>query len=201
MITLHEALAAKQAQENNNCITVADVEKLLVSVRGTTFATIASVTKVATAAAHKAMDISKVAISNVQLFNNLQEYTNVYENAVKRSAAKLPVANDPIAVATFEAQSNWFEHTDCFSVVKHKAKDEFYLYAIYNKAESVYLHNGCIVDKHFVAQYLTKSAAEALFSDGTSHNVANDVTHNVIVRVLKLSSIVSIVAQKQLLAV
>jgi IMP cyclohydrolase len=195
-----EALAAVQAQQNSYSISVADVEQLLAPVRGTTFATIAYVTKVATAAAHKAMHISKVTIASVQLFNNLQAYTNAYENAVKRSAAKI-AGNDAQAVAAFKSQDNYFEHTQCYSVVKHKTDEKFYLFSIYNNAESAYVIDNKVVDKADIVQYLTKSAAAALFSDGTVHNVTNDITHSVVVRTVKLQNIVSITAQKQTLLV
>lgn len=195
-----EAFAAIQAQQNNTYISVADVTQLLDTVRGTTFASIAYVTKVATAAAHKAVDIKKVTIANVQLFNNLSEYTNVYENAVKRSATKL--GEDATAVAAFESAGNWFEHTDCYSIVKHKTKEQYYLFAIYGKAESLYVVDGKIATKQEVAAYLTKSAAETLLNaDGTTHNVTHDITHGVVVRVVGLDNIVSIIAQKDILLV
>lgn len=195
-----EAFAAIEAQQNNTFISVADVEELLATVRGTTFANIAYVTQVATAAAHKQMDIKKVTIANVQLFNNLQEYTNVYENAVKRTATKL--GSDVVAVANFESSGNWFEHTACHSIVKHKTQEKFYLFAIYGKSESLYVIDNKIVTKEEVATYLTKSAAFALLNnDGTTHNVTHDITHSVIVRVVELKNIVSMIAQKQILLV
>jgi hypothetical protein len=194
-----EAFAAIQAQQNSTFISVADVEQLLKTVRGTTFASIAYVTKVATATAHKAVDIKKVTVANVQLFNNLNEFTNVYENAVKRSATKL--GEDAAKVESFESAGNWFEHTDCYSVVKHKTKEQFYLFAIYGKAESLYVKDGVVIDKVIVGSYLTKSACEALFSDGTTHNVTHDITHSVVVRVVELHNIVSMIAQKDILLV
>jgi hypothetical protein len=201
-----EAFAAIQAQQNSTYISQDDVRQILANVRGTTFANIAYVTKVATAAAHKAVDIKKVTIANVQLFNNLQEYTNVYENAVKRTAEKLSASgtaiSDPTAIASFESAGNWFEHTDCYSIVKHKTKEQFYLFAIYGKAESLYVIDGVIATKQEVAAYLTKSAAEALLTaDGTTYNVTHDITHSVVVRVVGLENIVSIIAQKQILLV
>ena len=195
-----EALAAIQAQQNNTYISQADVSRLLDNVRGTTFASIAYVTKVATAAAHKAVDIKKVTIANVQLFNNLSEYTNVYENAVKRSATKL--GEDATAVAAFESAGNWFEHTDCYSIVKHKTKEAYYLWAIYNRAESLYVIGNNVVSKEEVAQFLTPASARDLLADDSiTYNVGHDVQHSVIVRVVGLQNIVSIIAQKDILLV
>ena len=195
-----EAFAAIQAQQNNTYISQADVSRLLDNVRGTTFATIAYVTKVATAAAHKAVDIKKVTIANVQLFNNLSEYTNVYENAVKRSATKL--GEDATAVAAFESAGNWFEHTDCYSIVKHKTKEAYYLWAIYNRAESLYVIGNNVVSKEEVAQFLTPASARDLLADDSiTYNVGHDVQHSVIVRVVGLQNIVSIIAQKDILLV
>jgi hypothetical protein len=196
----YEALAAVQAHANSTHISAADVEQLLQNVRGTTFASIAYVTKVATAAAHKSLNISKVTIASVQLFNNLQAFTNAYENAVKRSAAKI-ADNDAGAVASFESSGNYFEHTQCYSVVKHKTEEKYYLFAIYNNADSSYVLDNKVIDKAEVVQYLTKSAAAALYGDGTTHNVTNDVTHSVVVRTVGLANIVSITAAKQTLLV
>lgn len=196
----YEALAAVQANANSTHISAADVEQLLQNVRGTTFASIAYVTKVATAAAHKSLNISKVTIASVQLFNNLQAFTNAYENAVKRSAAKI-ADNDAGAVASFESSGNYFEHTQCYSVVKHKTEEKYYLFAIYNNADSSYVLDNKVIDKAEIVQYLTKSAAAALYGDGTTHNVTNDVTHSVVVRTVGLANIVSITAAKQTLLV
>ena len=193
MITQAEALQ-HIATQATTYITPEDVKQHLATVRGTTFAQIVQVTPVATAAAHKAVNISKVTVANVQLFNNLREFTNAYVNAVKRSAAKLGLS-DPRDVNEFTSQGNYFENTDCYSVVKHKTQEKYYLFVIYNKAESVYVMNNTVVDKQQVAQYLTPSAAKALLEpESTVHNVAQDVTHNVQVRTVKLENIVSIKA-------
>lgn len=193
------AQQAIQLQRNGTAITPADVSAMLATVRGTTFATITQVTKVATAAAHRAVTINKVTEASVQLFNNINEFTSVYANAVKRSAAKI-ADNDAALVEQFQAQSNYFEHTDCYSVVKHKTKDAYYLYAIYNKATSVYVMDGRELSKAEVAEYLTPSAARELLAPYDHNlNVTHDVLHDVTVRTVALSNIVSIVANKQLL--
>ena len=183
------ALQAIQLQQSGIAITPADVSAMLANVRGTTFATITQVTKVATAAAHKAVTINKVTEASVQLFNNINEFTSVYANAVKRDAG----------VTEFTVQDNYFEHTDCYSVVKHKTKDAYYLYAIYNTAKSVYIKDGQELSKAEVAEYLTPSAARALLDPQPTLNVLNNVEHSVAVRTVALANIVSIVAQKQLL--
>lgn len=193
------ALQAIELQRNGTAITPADVSNMLATVRGTTFATITQVTRVTTAAAHKAVTINKVTEASVQLFNNISEFTSVYANAVKRSANKI-AENDPALVQGFTAQSNYFEHTDCYSVVKHKTKDAYYLYAIYNSAKSVYVKDGVELTKAEVAEYLTPSAARELLTPYDHNlNVTHDVLHDVQVRVVALGNIVSIVANKQLL--
>jgi phenylpyruvate tautomerase PptA (4-oxalocrotonate tautomerase family) len=183
------ALQAIQLHNNAHVITPADVNAMLANVHGTTFATIVQVTKVATAAAHKAVTINKVTEASVHLFNNIKEFTSVYANAVKRDAG----------VTEFTVQDNYFEHTDCYSVVKHKTKEAYYLYAIYNKATSVYVMDGKELTKAEVAEYMTPSAARALLNPQPTHNVLNDVEHSVAVRTVALANIVSIVANKQLL--
>ena len=193
------ALQAIQLHNSANVITPANVSALLATVRGTTLANIVQVTDVKLAAAHQLVSIKKVTEANVQLFNNLNEFTSVYANAVKRSASKL-ADNDAAAVEAFTAQSNYFEHTDCYSVVKHKTKEAYYLYAIYNNAKSVYVCNGKQMTTAEVAEYMTPSAAKDLLNpyDATL-NVTHDVLHNVTVRTVALCNIVSIAAAKQLL--
>ena len=196
-----EALQAIALHNSGNSIRKEQVSALLNEVRGTTMASIVQVTKVALAAAHKAVTIKKVTEARVQLFNNLNEHTSVWANAVKRSASKI-VGNGAANVEAFQAQSNWFEHTDCYSVVKHKTKEQFYLYAIYNNAESVYMMDGVEVSKQEVAQYMTPAAArELLDGDNRTLNVTHDIEHSAICRAVALENIVSIVAQKQLLIV
>lgn len=192
-LTHAEAQYALAARANAQFITQADVKALLASVRGVAFANIAYVTKVGTAAAHKLVNIQKVTVANVQLFNNLNEFTHVYTNAVNRSAQ----------ITDFEASDNWFSHTETYSIVAHKKDaDKVYLYAIYNNAQSVYFIDGVAAGKTEVSAYLTASAARLLLSEkDTVHNVTNDVTHNVHVRVVELCNIVSMKAQKQILAV
>ena len=164
------------------------IKNLISNTRGTTFATIRYTTDVATAAAHKHVKITKHTTANVQLFNNLKAYTDVYSNAVKRSAD----------VADFVKQDNYFEHTDCFSIVQHKANNKQYLFAIFNKASSTYYVDGVVATKQQVAQYLTKSAAQKLLDNsGVVHNKLNDITHTVQVRTISLDNITSITANKQ----
>lgn len=182
------------------CISAAQVAALLASV-SVTFANIAYVTQVQTAAAHKHNNVQKVTVANVQLFANINAFTSVYANAVKRSAAQI-ASNNESAVAAFTAQSNYFAHTQCYSIVQHKQTLAQYLYAIYNNASSVYFINNAVATKQQVAALLTASAsAKLLQSSNTTHNVTHNITHNVNVRTIALANIVSIHANKQQLVV
>ena len=87
MLTLATAQAALAAHATANAITAPQVMQQLQTVRGVTFANVTQVTKVATAAAHKAVNIQKVSVANVQLFNTVNDYSAVYAAAVKRSTA------------------------------------------------------------------------------------------------------------------
>ncbi len=194
------AQLAVQLHNTNNSITAQQITALLNNV-STTFASIMYVTKVATAAKFKHINIVKVTKANVQLFSNINAYTSVYANAVKRSATNMQ-QNDATSVASFTAQSNYFTHTACYSVVQHKTNNTQYLYAIYNNASSVYFINDVVATKQQVAQYLTASAsAQLLQKDNTVHNVTHNIQHNVIVRTIALQNIVSITANKQTLIV
>ena len=195
MLNLQQAQTALAAHANNVQITAQQIGELLQN-KSTTFAQIVYCTVVATAAAHKDINIVKVVSANVQLFANILAATQVFANAVKRSAAKL-ATNDPAAVQQFTQQSNYFTHTEVYSVVAHKQTNALYLYAIYNAASSVYFVNGAVATKQQVAQYLTASAAAKLLAaSAPTHNVANNVTHNVKVRTIALANLVSITANK-----
>jgi len=200
-LTLQQAQSAIAAHANLNTVTAQQVATLLAKA-SVTFAQLVYVTKVATAAAHKQQNITKVTSANVILCANIGAQTSVYANKVKKTAAAI-ASNVQANVDAFTAQSNYFEHTATHCIVAHKQHaDKLYLYAIYNRASSVYMHNNAVVTKQHVAAYCTPSAAAALLStDNTVHNVAQDVTHTVQVRTIALSNIVSIRARKQLLTV
>jgi len=194
MLNLQTAQNAIAQHATSATITAQQIANLLNNV-STTFAQITYVTKVATAAAHKAVNIVKVTTANVQLFSNVN--ANIYANAVKRSAAKID-SNNANNVANFTAQANYFTHTNCYSVVQHNTNNNLYLYCIYNNASSLYFINNVLATKQQVAQYLTASAAATLLNTtATTHNVTNNVTHNVVVRTIQLSNIVSINAMQQ----
>lgn len=185
---------------NAQCISAAQVQALLANA-SVTFASVAYATQVATAAAHKHVNVQKVTVANVQLFANINAATSVYTNAVQRSAAQ-HASNSAAAVAAFVTAPAYFAHTACYSIVQHKQTQAQYLYAIYNNASSVYFINNVVATKQQVAALLTASAAAKLLqSSNTVHNVTNNVTHNVTVRTIALANIVSIVANKQVLAV
>ena len=83
-------LVATQTQTQTQT-TAQQIQALLANV-STTFAQIMYTTQVATAAKHKGTNITKVTNANVQLFSNINAFTNVYANAVKRSAGNIQQA-------------------------------------------------------------------------------------------------------------
>lgn len=203
MLDTQTAKAALTDKANNVVITPQQIEAMLANVKGTTLASIVQVTDVASvAAANKANKVQKVTQARIQLFNNVADYKNVYTAAVKRTAAAI-ADNDQAAVAGFEQQDNYFEHTATFSLVKHKTQqDKFYLFAIYNNADSMYFINNSPASKQQVAALLQPAAAKKLLEDtSVVHNKANDILHTVQVRTIALASIVQLKAMKQVLAV
>ena len=174
---------AQQAQQQN----VAQQIKDLLQNVSVTFAGIKFNTQVKTAAAHKALNIVKHTSANVQMFSNINEFTSVYANAVKKSAD----------VVDFKAQENYFEHTDCYSVVKHKTAENLYLYAIFNNARSTYSINGAPATKDEVAEYLTPSERAKLYDKGPVRNVTYNIEHDVHVRTVALHNVTEINAMKQ----
>lgn len=201
MLTLQQAQAAITQRNSNVVITPQQVQQLLQNVRGVTFANIVQVTQVGTAAAHKAHNVQKVTQASVQLFNNVNDF-NVYANAVKRSASKI-ADNAAADVSNFTTQESYFAHTNCFSLVQHKKDNtKFYLYAIYNSAQSMLFIDNTLATKQQVAMLLQPAAAKKLLEENTVvQNVANNVLHTVQVRTVSLDSIVQITAQKQTLTV
>jgi len=166
------------------------IKKLLANV-STTFANVNFTTTVKTAAAHKAVVIKKTTNANVQLFANIKAATSVFANAVNKNAN----------TQNFVTSSNYFKHTNCYSIVQHKTNNNlYYLYAIFNAASSSYTINNVAATKQQVAQYLTASAANKLLNASSStYNAKNNVTHSVTVRTIALHNINSITANKQTL--
>lgn len=196
MFTLQQALQALVQHASFNSITAQQVEQLLAS-KASTFANIVYVTNVTTSAMHKHKAIQKVTQANVQLFSSPFDYTA----AVQRSAGRI-ADNNSNNVQQFTQQSNYYEHTACYSVVKHKLNNSLYLYASYNNASSMYFIDSVQATKQQVAAYLTPSAADKLLRDSTVvHNASNNVLHTVHIRTVALSNIVSITANKQQLVV
>jgi hypothetical protein len=174
-------------------ITVNTIKALLANLTGTTFANIDYTTVVPTSAGNKHITITKHTNANVQLFNGIKDYANVYLKAVQRTANKLD--NNPENVENFIVSPTWFNHSDdCFSLVNHNKTGDAYLFAIYNNAKSEYFIDGVKASKQAVATYLTPSASKALLGDGTVYNATNDVTHNVTVRTIALANINTIKA-------
>ena len=197
MITLQQAQAAVSAQQNAQQITAQDVQALLQNVSGTTFAGITQVTPVKLAAKHKGESIVKITQASVQLFNTAS--SDIYGNQVRRQAEQRGETN----AQEFETQENYYEHDSaCYSLVTHRKNGTRYLYCIYNRAESVYMHNGQLVDKNYVAEFMTPAAAKELLNPKDSvYNVTHGVEHNVTVRTIKLENVVRIAAAKQELTV
>lgn len=165
-------------------ITALQIQAVLANTKGTTFAEIDTDTEVKPAAANKHHVIRKLTTANVQLFNGIKDY-EIYARAVKRSAG----------VDEFEQSDNYFEHTDCWSVVKHKGNGKEYLYCVYNGAKSEFTIDGQAATREQVAALLTPSAARALLdTSGRVHNVRNDVEHSVIVRTIALANVKQIKA-------
>ena len=202
MLTNTQALdAVEQITARPNSISEDDITSLLGNA-SVTFAQLRYVTGVQTAAAHRNEPLYKVTDANVMLCANLSVHANVYARKVRRSAAQFS-ENSASAVEKFEAQQNYFAHTGCYSIVVHKQHaHKLYLYAIYNRAHSLYVHGDSVVDKQHVAQFLTASAARQLLEPATVvHNVTHNIVHDVRVRTIALSNIVQIRARRQLLSI
>lgn len=196
MLTLAYARAALTAHTAAK-VTASRVTALLAPYNNTaTLANVTQVTKVQTAAAHKHLTIQKVTRANVLLFANALNYVA----CIQRSAAKV-AGNEPQNVADFTASEASFTHDpDCYSIVTNNNSSQQYLYLHYNSAESVYVLNGTLISVETAASFCTPSVAKVMLQPSkTTHNVRNDVTHNIVVRTVKLQNIVRLAALKQVL--
>ena len=161
---------------------------------GSNIATITYKTDVKTSAKFKDTKIEKTSRASVMLFKSLSDYTDVYINAVKKTAGKI-AENDSTKVESFEKSENYFSHDrDCHSIVYHKTNNKAYLYAIFNKTyETVYTIDSVEVDKSEILQYLTPSEVKKMLdSNSLTYNKTNDIIHNVIVRTISIDNILSI---------
>lgn len=191
------------ATSAHNCITEQFVKQLLSTTNGATLASVVLCTDVATAAAHKSVKIKKVSKVNVMLYGNVSN-TEVYADAVKRSANKI-ATNDSTNVDAFVAQSTYYTHDDaCYSIAKHKQNGTVYLYSVVNNnmdADAYYFINNALATKQEVAQYLTASNAKVLLEGRSNVNVTFNIEHNVKPFVVKLQNVMQINAVKQSITV
>lgn len=174
----------------------AKIENMLSTTKGTTMASCLQVTKLATAAAHKARNVYTVSENMITLANNLKAFTSVYANAVKRTATG-PTAN----IAAYTPSTTWFGHTACYSVVKHNSKEDLYLFAIYNKNISTNYYDadaGVMISREEMLELLTPSARKAATSTVTEHKGAG-ISHSVKVRTVALQNVIELRANKQAL--
>jgi hypothetical protein len=198
---LQEAREILRRYRSRDLVTDVQVVNLLAPTRGVTFAAISYVSQVKTAAAYKDIEILKVAKGNVQLFNNIKDCVDVFANAVKRSATKLGTSLEA-SVEAFQSQANYFYHTKCHSLVRHRQNESPYLYTFFNSGESLYFINNELATQEQVAQYLTPSERSKLLEHSdTVLNKRYDVEHKIMVRTIALKSIVEIRANKGKVAI
>lgn len=157
---------------------------------GATFATVVYDSEVPVAAAHKkaGVVVTKQVTANVTLFGTLKDATQVYLNAVKKSANKI-VENDQSKIDSFAIANTYFVHTNIHSIIKHKVSPNKYLYAFYNNSKAIYFINGNQVNKDAIAQYLTSSELKKQFAGNVTYNVGNDVLHTLVCRTIALHNI------------
>ena len=192
MLTLHTAQTALQQHAQQQHITALCVANVLNNAQQQN-AQITYVTNVKTSAKCKDVTIKKVTQATVTLYANANAQ---YTTLVKQTASAIPT-NNANNVQNFTAQENYFEHTNCYSVVQHKQTLAQYLYALFNNAQTstMYFINNTLATKQDVAQYLTPAQQQQLFNTNTqTHNATHNITHNAICRTIALNNIVSITA-------
>ena len=196
--TLAQYALALHTNNTNSNITASNIVNLLQN-KSVTFAQVLYVTQIATSAKFKNVNIVKVVNANVQLFSNIKS-VNLYAQQVMRSANKL---NANANVTNFvTANASYTHNANCYSIVTNKNTQAQYLYAIYNSvSSSTYFINNVVATKQQVAQYLTASASASLLqkNDNVVYNATNNVTHTLTLRTIKLSNLIAIKANAQIL--
>lgn len=190
MLTVNTAQTALQQHAQQSHITALCVANVLGNAQQAP-AQITYVTTVKTSAKCKDVSIKKVTQATVTLYANANAQ---YTTLVKQTASAIPT-NNASNVQQFTAQDNYFEHTQCYSVVQHKQTLAQYLYALFNNAQTstLYFINNTLATKQDVAQYLTPAQQQQLFNTNTqTHNVTHNITHNAICRTIALRNIVTI---------
>ena len=151
---------------------------------GTNFAGIEYVTDVTLSADAKKSGFvaKKHTVANVQLFGTIRNMT-LFAQQVNRDTG----------LNNFVQSDNWFEHTDKFSIVKHKKNDNLYLYGIFNHAKSSFTINGKDATRAEVAALCTPSVSKKLLdTSGIVHNQRNNVSHSVHCRTIALDNLVRV---------
>ena len=176
-----------QSHLSGNTLLLSDIVKAIGN-SSTTFCGLTYVSDLKTKAACSNVSIKKIVTGNVQLFSNIVK-ANPYLNRINKQIEG--------SGKTYSLSSNWYEHTDCYSIVRNKRTFELYLYGIFNnyhtKSVSFFidLGNGYNeVMKEDVYQYLTKSAVRQLMLK-PNRSIKNDIEHNVFVRVIKISNLLA----------
>lgn len=146
-------------------------------------------TKVATAAAHKHLNITKQSAVNVTL-NRVSAYKDAVINSALKSeendASKLD------AIVEFIPNASVYEHdADNYALATHPKTGVQYLYCTLNSSSSTYYLDGQEITKEEVMTYMTPSARKSL-EEKSVKNVGNDFTHEVKPLTYKISSIQSI---------
>ena len=196
--TAQQAQAALAAQQSNAQFSVQQIRDLLGNA-SVTFANVTFVTQQQHAAKFKNVIINKVTSANIILCSNISAHTSVYANKVRKTALQY-TNNDINAVNNFTAAAASYTHTDCYSIVQNnKVASKYYLYAIFNTAQTIYLHNNVQVTKQYAQQFCTASAVAAQNAKAV-YNKTHNITHNATVRTIAISNLVSICARKQILA-
>lgn len=158
------------------------IQTALETVKGSTIASIDTITPVSVAAQNRdaGIVIEKHTTGSVMLFNNINDTTDPYLNKVLKTSG----------AEGFEKTATYFHHLETYSLCKHNTKPEYYLSLIWNNATSVYYINGIESTREQVAQYQTPSEAKkTLDNSGIVYNKTNDVEHQAIFRVVKLDNI------------
>lgn len=195
--TVQNAQAALAAQQSNAQFSVQQIRDLLQNA-SVTFANVVFATQQQHAAKFKNVIINKVTSANIILCSNIHAHTSVYANRVRKTALQY-TDNDIDAVNNFTASAASYTHTDCYSIVQNnRVASKYYLYAIFNTAQTIYLHNNVQVTKQYAQQFCTPSAVAAQNAKAV-YNKTNNITHNAVARTIAISNLVAIRARKQIL--
>jgi hypothetical protein len=120
---------------------------------------------------------------------------NTYREQVIESAVHLKdnESTNVSSIVDFKPNQTIYLHDpEAYCLLEHPVNHTLYLYVTVNSSSSSYFVDGVETSKEDVLQYMTPSVQKAMTKESVTHNLTNDIKHDVKVVTYKLNNIQSI---------